>query len=302
MLGGVSTEEAWDNHIVMPLKTFIQHGPNGEHLCIIMPLLGPPVTGSRTFNWNNVPLLKDICFQLVKGMSRGLCHGDFHPTKYITKEIAIIIFGVACEAENSIKPSVIPDKYASPERQSELGSLPSIGSDMWALGCTIAEVLCGTTPFEVSDKFSFEELEGTLGPMPEPLRSRFVIIVEPNTDLTAFTNLQILTSICSGRSESSKSGDRKNLRRMAQWTFCTKSSVVKLVAHIPINGWNQARGQDQVAARKLLDHEWFRGRSQNKTSEPGRPIGPTFEDIMVEDVLLPLELSVNADDLPPQPQ
>lgn len=218
MLGAVPTEEAWDIHIVMPLETSIQHGPTGEHLCIIMPFLGPPVIESRTFNWNKVPLLKDICFQLVEGMSfmhsRGLCHGDFHPSnilfktklrdltefemarylpepqshevvtveerpgesrcgphapqyaigpllltledEYITKEIAVINFGVAFEVENSIKPSVIPDKYAPPERQRELGSLPSIGSDTWALGCTITEVLCGTTPFEVSDKFSFE--------------------------------------------------------------------------------------------------------------------------------------------------
>ncbi|KAK2609477.1 hypothetical protein N8I77_002974 [Diaporthe amygdali] len=274
--------------------------------------------------------------------------------KYITKEIAIINFGVACEAENSIKPSVIPDKYASPERQRELGSLLSIGSDMWVLGCTITEVLCGTNSFEVSDKLSFEQLEGTLGPMPEPLRSRFVDYCRvqhrpyrlhhpsnPHFHLLwevrkleerrqgafeAYGTEDILYRILGreacgpypdpwgepGKRISKSLAETADSHRKQSVPSCEPINLGTVKRRLDpdalpgaVNLLRQVfrrRPEDRVAARELLDHKWFKGRSRHKTLEPERTMGPTFEDNLMEDVPLPLEISVNEDDLPPQPQ
>lgn len=74
----------------------------------------------------------------------------------ITKEIAIIDFGAALKAANLASPKAIPDKYFAPECQHALGSQRlSIGSDLWALGCIMMEVLCGETPFEYVGPFNF---------------------------------------------------------------------------------------------------------------------------------------------------
>lgn len=416
LLGGVSAKEAWENHIVMPLDTFTQRGPNGEHLCIIMPLLGPSITESRTYNWNNLPFLKDICFQLVEGMdfmhNHGLCHGDFRPSnilfkttlgdlteeemeiylpeprKYeivmageydneprcgphapayaieplyltlederITKAIAIIDFGDAFEVGQPTKQSAVPDKYASPECQREVGSQPSIGSDLWALGCTITEILSGATPFESAGGFSFQELEGKLVPMPKPYRTKFVEYCKgehssyrlhntsnPTLHLLWDTEMlerrkkeafqeygteDLLHGIL-GREEVQihpdvfreppkttgeevlTSEDRYE-RPMVQEMEGSEPGTMKRrleLAAIPgavdllrrVLRWFP---EDRVAANKLLEHEWFEGRRHEGNSEDQQSKGPTFEDILMEEIPLSTELSVKKEDLPPPPE
>lgn len=416
LLGGVSAKEAWDNHIVMPLDTFTQRGPNGEHLCIVMPLLGPSITEVRTFNWNNLPFLKDICFQLVEGMNfmhtHGLCHGDFRPSnilfkttlgdlteeemeiylpeprKYeivmageydneprcgphapayaveplhltledecITKAIAIIDFGDAIEVEQPMKQSAIPDKYASPECHRELGSQPSIGSDLWALGCTITEILSGVTPFEFAGGFSFEELEGKLGPMPEPYRTKFVEYCKGgcsshrlhNTSNPALHLLWDTESLQRRRKEAFEeygtedmlhetlgreaarfhpnvsreplktsseevltSEDRHKMPVMPEIEVTDPGTMKRRLDLVAIPGavdllkkvlrWFP---EDRVAANKLLEHEWFVGRSHKDNIGAQQPKGPTFEDILMEEIPLSTELSVKKEDLPPPPE
>lgn len=415
-LEGVSAKEAWNSHIVMPLDTFTQRGPNGEHLCIVMPLLGPSITESRTYNWNNLPFLKDICFQLVEGMNfmhtHGLCHGDFRPSnilfkttlgdltedemeiylpeprKYkilmageydneprcgphapayaveplyltlqdecITKAIAIVDFGDAFKVGQPTKQSAIPDKYASPECQRELGSQPSIGSDLWALGCTITEILAGVTPFEFAGGFSFEELEGKLGPMPESHRTKFVEYFKAgyssyrlhNTSNPTFHLLWDTEMLERRRTEAFEEYGTEDMlhetlgreavqshpdvfsepsKTTSQEVLTSKDGYKKPVvpemegtkpgtikrrldlAAIPgavdllrqVLRWLP---EHRVAANKLLEHEWFEGRSHEENFGAQQSKGPTFEDILMEEIPLSTELSVKKEDLPPPPE
>lgn len=416
LLGGVSIEEAWENHIAMPLESFVQNGPNGEHLCIVTPLLGPPITESRRYDWNNTPFLKDICFQLVEGMSfmhsHDLGHGDFRPSNIlfkttlgdlteaemeiylpqpdmyemvavaksepdqplcgphapvyvveplvlylydecITKDIAIIDFGVAFEAANPAIPTAIPDKYAAPECHRELGTQPSKGSDLWALGCTIVEVLRGELPFQFMGGFTFEEIELALGPMPEPYRSKFAEyhkaeythrlynISDPGDHLLLDTGelerrrrlvreefetddvlySKVGNDACNPHPNVRKS-PAKTIDASLVWSEERLKRPEAPVIEGTEQGWITRRldcaavpgavdllrkvfrwfPEDRVAAHDLLNHEWFEGRRHRKPSKDDEPKGPTFEDIFMDDIPLPAELSVKKEDLPPPPQ
>lgn len=78
--GQVSVEDAYENHLAAPLEHFWQDGPNGRHLCIVMPVLGPNITWAKTIG--DVDFLKDVCSQITGGLaflhSRGMAHGDLH--------------------------------------------------------------------------------------------------------------------------------------------------------------------------------------------------------------------------------
>lgn len=69
------------NHIQLPLEHFWTAGPNGRHLCFVLPFLGPTLTEVFRVYGHLPGLTKDICFQLARALrfihARGLCHGDF---------------------------------------------------------------------------------------------------------------------------------------------------------------------------------------------------------------------------------
>lgn len=77
----VSVEEAHKNHLAVPLEHFWQDGPNGRHLCLIMPVLGSTVMKAKILG--DVDFLRDVCSQVTGGLaflhSKGVAHGDLHP-------------------------------------------------------------------------------------------------------------------------------------------------------------------------------------------------------------------------------
>lgn len=90
-------------HIALPLEHFWLEGPNGEHLCLVLPLLGPRLEGSRREETQNV---KQLAYQAAQGLQllhhHNICHGDFRPinillrlrdTKHISKSEMIKLFG-----------------------------------------------------------------------------------------------------------------------------------------------------------------------------------------------------------------
>ncbi|KAI1364598.1 kinase-like protein [Xylaria arbuscula] len=73
-----------DSHVVMPLEIFWIDGPNGRHLCTVLPLLGPTLTAWReNYLGTDATRINNACYQLTKGLaflhSRGICHGDLRP-------------------------------------------------------------------------------------------------------------------------------------------------------------------------------------------------------------------------------
>lgn len=60
--------------------------------------------------------------------------------------------------------------------------------------------------------------------------------------------------------------------------------------------------EDRVTTNKLLDHEWFAGRRHQRTSKTQHSMGPTFDDTLMEDVDLPVEMSMKKENLPPSAQ
>ena len=64
-------------HITLPLGSFWVNGPNGRHLCLVLPVLGPSIT---TATKKSAEDQKRALFQTATGLSflhqHGVCHGD----------------------------------------------------------------------------------------------------------------------------------------------------------------------------------------------------------------------------------
>lgn len=86
-------KDARVSHVVVPEDHFWHEGPNGKHLCVVMPVLGPDLEDSaERFQYQEEPL-KRICYQLVLAMkflhSKGICHGDLRPVNicYLLRDL-----------------------------------------------------------------------------------------------------------------------------------------------------------------------------------------------------------------------
>ncbi|KAI1742775.1 kinase-like domain-containing protein [Xylaria scruposa] len=88
-----SLEELDRNHIAVPLDSFWIDGPNGRHLCFVLPVYGCTISRWRSrldsVNPETAKLSKKTCQQLIQGLSflheQGLCHGDLRPSNILMK-------------------------------------------------------------------------------------------------------------------------------------------------------------------------------------------------------------------------
>ncbi|KAK7960475.1 CMGC kinase [Apiospora saccharicola] len=227
----VTTEDALDNGVALPLETFWIESPNGRHLCLVLPVLGPKLSDLMEQMPGDDPTrINHIGYQVVKGMDflhrHGICHGDFRPQnvllklkhgcfddlnveemrqlmarpgmvdieleaggrsphapeyavtcikweklwEYVSDDVAIVDFGESYETTNPTPPDLgIPIRYAAPE--VVLGGDKGIGTDLWALGCTLMDLRCrglpSTLPYTVD---MVATMEGWMGPCPPPFR------------------------------------------------------------------------------------------------------------------------------------
>ncbi|RSL57398.1 hypothetical protein CEP54_008306 [Fusarium duplospermum] len=81
--------------VISPLHHFTLQGPNGSHLCLVLPLLGPPVSPDL---WNQMRQDPDVALhQMARQAAQGLsylhknqiCHGDFRAANILVRLINI---------------------------------------------------------------------------------------------------------------------------------------------------------------------------------------------------------------------
>jgi serine/threonine protein kinase len=92
-LSSMSCDVLLKSHIGTTLGSFWTEGSNGQHLCLVLPLLGPRVCAEdistiQPKDWirimhDAVSTRKSICFQITQGLrflhSQGISHGDLRP-------------------------------------------------------------------------------------------------------------------------------------------------------------------------------------------------------------------------------
>ncbi|KAI0423331.1 kinase-like domain-containing protein [Xylaria grammica] len=88
----VGYEDLERHHIVMAeeTSTFWIEGPNGKHLCSVLPVLGPSLSQWREMavGFGAVRIQK-VCYELTEGLhflhEHGICHGDFRPQNILMR-------------------------------------------------------------------------------------------------------------------------------------------------------------------------------------------------------------------------
>ncbi|KAK8018005.1 kinase-like domain-containing protein [Apiospora marii] len=73
------TRSQWEEAgILLPITHFYVKGPNGEHLCLVFPVMGPSLVSQMGAS---VDTIKDVLTQAGKSLQflhdNGICHGDF---------------------------------------------------------------------------------------------------------------------------------------------------------------------------------------------------------------------------------
>ncbi|KAI0903385.1 kinase-like protein [Ustulina deusta] len=86
----VTTQQLEMNHIVVAEETFWIEGPNGKHLCSVLPVLGPSLPQWRhMFVGLNAARINNVCYEITEGLhflhEHGICHGDFRPQNVLMR-------------------------------------------------------------------------------------------------------------------------------------------------------------------------------------------------------------------------
>lgn len=81
--------ESGGQYIALPEDHFWMQGPNGTHLCFVLPVLGPPVSAIWHSFSEPEELVQNLCFQMTKGLhflhKNQICHGDFRPSNILLR-------------------------------------------------------------------------------------------------------------------------------------------------------------------------------------------------------------------------
>ncbi|KAI1085454.1 kinase-like domain-containing protein [Whalleya microplaca] len=130
------TAHEWETaHIALPLDEFWIEGPNGRHLCFVLPVLGPRLTVDH----NDPATAKKLLFEVAKSLQflhqRNICHGDFRTSNilmgledidHLSKEEMIDLLGEPDTEEvgraiDNLPGPLAPDYLVKPANLERLG-------------------------------------------------------------------------------------------------------------------------------------------------------------------------------------
>ncbi|TVY42395.1 Serine/threonine-protein kinase [Lachnellula occidentalis] len=84
---GLDFGEAGGEGIAIPSEHFWHEGPNGRHLCLVLPVLGPRVSALWNRSEDPARVARDVALQVTRGLyflhKNGICHGDFRPSNIL---------------------------------------------------------------------------------------------------------------------------------------------------------------------------------------------------------------------------
>ncbi|ORY58156.1 kinase-like domain-containing protein, partial [Pseudomassariella vexata] len=74
-------DRADPSHVLLPTDSFWIQGPNGRHLCLVMPVMGPSLADFMSQGEIELPIIKELLFQLGHSLKylqqQGIVHGSF---------------------------------------------------------------------------------------------------------------------------------------------------------------------------------------------------------------------------------
>ncbi|KAI1843108.1 hypothetical protein JX266_010635 [Neoarthrinium moseri] len=86
----LDTAAAVGRNFCLPQEHFVSQSPNGQHLCFVLPVLGPTVRHVREVfgsGESSSKTIQDISRQVVEALGmlhrNGICHGDFRPSNIL---------------------------------------------------------------------------------------------------------------------------------------------------------------------------------------------------------------------------
>ncbi|RDL35771.1 uncharacterized protein BP5553_06383 [Venustampulla echinocandica] len=110
-------EEVGGKHIAIPLDYFWIDGPNGHHLCLVLPVLGPRVSEIWDTFKDPSTLSRKIAPQVVHGLqflhNHGICHGDLRPSNILLRVSDI----------SSLSEEEIIEEFGVPQKDPVLTAL-----------------------------------------------------------------------------------------------------------------------------------------------------------------------------------
>ncbi|OTA95225.1 hypothetical protein M434DRAFT_69758, partial [Hypoxylon sp. CO27-5] len=72
--------------VATPERHFWIDGPNGRHLALVLPVLGPSISKTRDLV-SDIAGIRKICYQLAESLhylhSKNICHADFRPSNIL---------------------------------------------------------------------------------------------------------------------------------------------------------------------------------------------------------------------------
>ncbi|KAG4430751.1 hypothetical protein IFR05_013772 [Cadophora sp. M221] len=187
---GLNFGEIGGECIAVPREHSWHDGPNGRHLCLVLPVLGPRVSAVWDRFEDPARVSRDIALQATRGPhflhKNGICHGespapsgpkylvegiglDQLDARFISDQVSIIDFGESYHMSCPPEDLGITASFRAPELL--FGNTIGVGCDLWALACTIYEVRTMTPLFENfmdDDDEVIMQMVPLLGKLPEP--------------------------------------------------------------------------------------------------------------------------------------